>query len=323
MSRSELLNQVAVALREAEEIDLACHVGPDGDAIGSMLGLGIAAENAGKTVRASYGSPYLGIAGYEFLPGNLLVSPSELAAEPELLVVLDVGSPDRLGELADNASKAKKVVVLDHHVTNEGFGDIAVIDGEAGATGELVFDLLSILDWPVTSEIADCLHTALMTDTGRFTYSNTTERTLEIASALVAAGARPTEISRHVYEEAPFAYLKVAAIALGRAELHKRQGVVATSITQKDLKACGADWGDIDNLIDVVRLAQEADVALLAKAHADGTVKVSLRSRGATDVGSLAADSGGGGHRLAAGYTVRKEVGAVVEDVLARIEDYR
>ena len=217
MKRNALLGEAAAALREADEIDLACHVGPDGDAIGSMLGLGIAAENAGKIVRASYGSPFLGISGYEFLPGRLLVPPSEIAAEPELLVVLDVGAPDRLGELAENASKAKTVVVLDHHVTNDGFGDIAVVDGDAAATGELVYDLLSILGWAITPEIADCLHTALMTDTGRFTYSNTTERTLEIASALVAAGARPTEISRHVYEESPFAYLKVAAIARGRS----------------------------------------------------------------------------------------------------------
>ena len=94
-------------------------------------------------------------------------------------------------------------------------------------------------------------------------------------------------------------------------------------MTQDDLSSCGADWGDIDNLIDVVRLAKEADVALLAKVHSDGSVKMSLRSRGDTDVGSLAADYGGGGHRLAAGFTIRNEVDKVVEDLLSRVEDYR
>lgn len=318
-----MLREAAAAIGAATSLDLACHVGPDGDALGSMLGLGIAARNAGKTVRASYGSPYGGSSNLEFLPSDLLVPPRELAAEPELLVVLDVGSADRLGELAANAEKAKTVVVLDHHVTNTGFGDIAVIDGRAAATGELVFDLLHILGWGVTPDVALCLHTALMTDTGRFTYANTTERTLEIAAALVAAGADPTEISRHVYEEAPFGYLKAAAVALQRAELDEERGVVSSIISQDDLNAAGVDWGDIDNLIDTIRLAEEADVAVLAKVHSDGRVKMSLRSRGETDVGSLAVERGGGGHRLAAGFTVEQAPAEVIRSIVDVIEDYR
>lgn len=323
MTRDDLLRSAASVLSSAEEIDLACHVGPDGDAIGSMLGLGIAARNAGKVVRASYGSPYAGGSGYEFLPTGLLVPPSEIPARPDVLVVLDVGAPDRLGELAENAANAKTVIVLDHHVTNDGFGDIAVVDARAAATGELVFDLLDLLGWAITPDVANCLHTALMTDTGRFTYTNTTDRSMEIAAELLRAGATPQEISRHVYEEAPFGYLKAAALALGRAELHADAAVVATHISQDDLNRCGVDWGDIDNLIDTLRLAEEADVALLAKVHSDGRVKVSMRSRGATDVGSLAAASGGGGHRLAAGFTVEKGVEQVIDDVLGVVEDYR
>lgn len=323
MSKSDLLREAAEAIGSATEIDLACHVGPDGDALGSMLGLAIAASNAGKKVRASYGSPFGGMSNLDFLPSEHLLPPSDLAKAPELMVVLDVGSPDRLGELAANANKAAKVVVLDHHVTNGGFGDVAVIDPTAAATGEIVFDLLGLLDWEVTPEVAQCLHTALITDTGRFTYSNTTERTLQIAGHLVGAGARPTEIARHIYEESPFGYLKAAAVALGRAKLDADKGVVSTYITQEDLTAAGVDWGGIDNLIDTVRLAEEADVAVLAKVHSDGRVKVSLRSRAATDVGSLAAALGGGGHRLAAGFTVDKPVESVIEEVIATVEDYR
>ena len=118
MRNETLLRAAAEAIAKAGELDLACHVGPDGDALGSMLGLGIAARNAGKTVRASYGSPFGGSTNLDFLPSDLLIPPGEIREAPELMVVLDVGSADRLGELAANAGRAEKVVVLDHHVTS-------------------------------------------------------------------------------------------------------------------------------------------------------------------------------------------------------------
>ena len=323
MSNTEGLEAAAEAIGKAGDLALACHVGPDGDAFGSMLGLGIAAQNAGKTVRASFGSPFVIPLNLAFLPSDLLVPPGDFPAAPDLMVVLDVGSPDRLGELAANASKAATVVVLDHHVTNEGFGTISVVDATAAATGELVFDLLGLLDWPITPDVANCLHTALVTDTGRFLYSNTTQRTLQIAAVLVGAGANPTQIGSHVYEKSPFGYLKVAAAALSRAELDVDARFVSTIVTQADLTAAGIDWGDIDNLIDTLRLAEEADVATLAKVQADGRVRVSMRSRGDTDVGSLAAAMGGGGHRLAAGFTAEADAEVVIRQVREAIEEYR
>lgn len=323
MSSEESLRAAAAVIAEADDLALACHVGPDGDALGSMLGLAVAARNAGKPVSASYGSPFVIPDSLAFLPVELLVSPTEFPDQPTVMVVLDAGSPERLGELAENAAKARKVVVLDHHVTNEGFGDVAVVDGSAAATGELVFDLLNLLGWPITPEVATSLHTALVTDTGRFQYANTTPRTLRIAAELVEAGAKPTEISRHVYDEAPFGYLRAAGVALARSNLDRERGVVSTVITQADLSDAGIDWGDTDSLIDTLRLAAEADVAVLAKVHGDGRIKVSLRSRGDTDVGSLAVAMGGGGHRLAAGFTTDGDPEAMFEKLIESIEEYR
>lgn len=318
------LVEAAAAIGGADSLALACHVGPDGDALGSMLGLGIAATNAGKTVAASFGSPFVMPPSLEFLPGELLVAPDEFPERPGVMVVLDAGSADRLGELGSNASDADTVVVIDHHVTNEGFGDISVVDPTAAATGELVYEILKTLAWEITPEVALCLLTALVTDTGRFSYSNTTPRTLAIASELVAAGATPNLISRHVYEEAPFGYLKAAGIAMERAELDADLSVVSTIISEEDLAAHDIDWGDTENLIDLLRLAREADTAVLVKSHSDGRVKVSLRSRGDTDVGGLAASMGGGGHRLAAGFTTSEGDGEGVRSrVLDVIEDYR
>ena len=323
VSESDVYREAAAALDGAEELAMACHVGPDGDALGSMLALAIAADNAGKKVRASFGSPFVVPANLRFLPQSLLIPPAELAAEPELMVVLDVAAEDRLGELAAQAAKARTVVVLDHHVTNEGFGDIAIVDSGAAATGEVVYRLLRELDWGITTDIATCLLTALITDTGRFQYSNTTPETHRIAAVLVEAGADPTLIGQHVYEEAPFGYLKAAAAALNLAQLDAEAGVVHTVISQKNLDDAGIDWGDIDHLLDTLRLPVEADVAVLAKAHKDGTVKVSLRSRGGTDVGSLAASFGGGGHRLAAGFTAAGDPHDVISRVVSKVGDHR
>ena len=317
------LAEAAEVIGRAKSLALACHVGPDGDALGSMIALGLAARAAGKDVVASYGSPFGDLGSLSFLPTELLVPPADFPSHPEVMVSLDAGSADRLGELAGNASEAEALIVLDHHVTNDGFGDISVVDGSAAATGEMVFDLLNLLEWPITPEIAHCLHAAVMTDTGRFTYSNTTARTLEIGAALIELGADPTEISRHVYEESPFGYLKILSIALGRAELDEELRLVSTFVDQDDLRACDVDWGDIDNLIDVVRLATEADVALVAKDHGDGRIKMSMRSRGDTNVGALAAAFGGGGHRLAAGFTSEGPIESIIDKVKAAIQDHR
>lgn len=319
-----LIERAAAAIDGADSLALACHVGPDGDALGSMLALAIAASRAGKEVAASFASPFVMPPSLEFLPHDLLVPPGDFPDEPEVMVVLDAGSAERLGELASNAGGAETVVVIDHHVTNEGFGDISVVDPSAAATGELVYEILHSLDWEITADVALCLHTALVTDTGRFSYSNTTPRTLRIAAQLVEAGAVPNLISRHVYEEAPFGYLKAAGLAMERAELDSEAGVVSTIVTEEDLEIYDIDWGDTENLIDLLRLAVEADTAVLVKGHSDGRVKVSLRSRGDTNVGALAAAMGGGGHRLAAGFTTTDgDPETVKAKVLDAVGDYR
>jgi phosphoesterase RecJ-like protein len=151
-----ILETAAKAIADSDTLALACHIGPDGDALGSMLGFGVAAETAGKKVVASFGTPFAVSASLAFLPTRLLIPPQEFPPDPPMMVVFDAGSLDRLGELAENASRAATTIVLDHHITNDGFGDIAVVDGEAAATGELVARLLEIvLDGEVLAWMAD------------------------------------------------------------------------------------------------------------------------------------------------------------------------
>ena len=318
-----VIEEAALSIGGSDEFALACHIGPDGDALGSMLGLSLAAQAAGKKVVASFGSPFVIPKSLHFLPTHMLIPPAEFPDSPDLMVVLDAGSPDRLGELAVNADKASKLIVIDHHATNEGFGHVSVVDPDVAATAVLVFDILKVLEWPVTEAVANCLLTAIVTDTGRFQHANTRPETLRLAAELVAFGANPTEIARHVYEQAPFGYLKVAGVALSRAELDEELSLVSTVLTQKDLNEAGIDWSDTDNLLGTLRLAEEADTAVIVKVHDDGGIKVSLRSRGATDVGALAVSLGGGGHRLAAGFTSSGQAEAVLKEIHARIGEYR
>ena len=317
--------KAAEVIGGADKLALACHVGPDGDALGSMLALGLAAQRQGKEVVASFGTPFEIAPSLRFLPGlDLLVPPAEFPKEPEVMVVFDAGSADRLVELGSNASDAKTLVVIDHHVSSESFGDVAFVDTSAAATGQMVYLLLQDLGWPIDADIAELLLAAIITDTGRFQYQATSPETMRIAADLLEAGAVPSKITQNIYEKAPFGYLKAAGAALERAQIHPEEEVVSTIVTEDDLDEAGIGWGDIDNLIDLLRLAEEADVAVLAKSFNDGRVKLSLRSRDRTDVGALARSLGGGGHRLAAGATVEGENPAdVVARVVAMVGDYR
>lgn len=314
------VQEAADAIGQASKIAMACHVGPDGDGLGSMLAMSIAARDAGKEVWPSFGSPFELPDTFRYLPLDLLVPPEEVPEAPELFVAFDTGSPDRLAELGSVAKRAQRVVVIDHHVTNEGFGDVALVEPDVSSTAELTLTVIRQLGWPVTPVVATCLLTGIVTDTGRFQYSNTGPRTLVAAAQLVAAGARPEEVGRHMYEEAPFGYLAVAAAVMARAVLEPDLSFVWSVVYPEDLTEAEVGRGDIDALIDLVRLPIEADVAALIKVIDETTVKGSLRSRGRVDVGSIAADLGGGGHHNASGFTLRGGAEEAVAAVRERLD---
>ena len=319
MTNNPFQEAVAV-LSAAESLVLACHIGPDGDALGSMVGLGLSAVKAGKKVVASFGTPFVIPEAYRFLSTDLVVPPSQVPEEPDVMVTFDAGSADRLGELEKVARAAKTLVVIDHHVTNAGFGHINLIDPDAAATAEMVVDLLDSLGWPIDVEVAYALLTGLVTDTGRFQYSNTTPRTLRAAARMVEAGARPEVIGQHVYEETPFGYLHAAGAVLSRAQLDVERRFVWAVLTVADLRAAGISPSETDPLIDAIRVAQESDVALIVKEMDENRMKGSLRSRGRVDVGAIAVALGGGGHHNAAGFTFKGTAEAAVEAVRSRLD---
>lgn len=317
----EKLEAAAAAISQSSKIVMACHIGPDGDGLGSMLALALAARRTGREVWPSFGSPFELPETFRYLPLELLVPPHQVPEAPELFVAFDTGAPDRLGELGRAAGKAQRVLVIDHHVTNEGFGDVQLVEGDVSSTAELTMAVIRKLGWPIDPVVATCLLTGVVTDTGRFQYSNTGPRTLYAAAQLVAAGARPEQIGRHMYEEAPFGYLAVASAVTGRAVLEEDRRFVWSVLYPDDLTEAGIGRADVDPLIDLIRLPQEADVAALFKVVDDHTVKGSLRSRGRVDVGAIALELGGGGHHNAAGFTYQGGAMEAVGAVRRRLPD--
>ncbi len=305
-----VLDEVAAVLGAARSVVLACHVGPDGDALGSMLALGLALRELGKDVVASWGgAPFEVPSTYAFLPGlELLVPPGQVPASPEVFVALDTGSVDRLGSLADRVTRAGCCVVVDHHASNTAFGALNLVDADAAATAVLVAELVERLGVALTHDVAVDLYTGLVTDTGSFKYLATTPAVHELAARLLATGIRHDLITRTIYDHAPFGYVQLLGRACAGASLEPAAagglGLVHCVVPADDLELSGLGLADVEGVIDVLRVAQEAEVAVVLKGDpVEGGFKVSARSKGAVDVGAVCTALGGGGHRFAAGFT--------------------
>jgi phosphoesterase RecJ-like protein len=316
------MDRAAEALQRGPDVALACHINPDPDALGSMLGLAEFLKARSKRVTCSYGNvPFEHPRWVDALPGaGSLVPPSEFPKAPEVMVTLDCASSDRLGALLGAANKAKELIWIDHHVSNEGAGTIPVIDPHASSTAEMVFRLMQRMGGEIPAGAAACLYAGIVTDTGRFQYEATSPETLRLAAELRTHPFDHARLAQALFEDNSVAYLHILAMALGRLQFVPEVELVWTYLTQEDIAKAGIPMGETDDLIDVIRTAREADVAAVLKQQRDGRFKVSMRSRGGHDVSKVAAAHGGGGHRLAAGYTAK---GSLEESVSALVESLK
>ncbi|MFG1604302.1 bifunctional oligoribonuclease/PAP phosphatase NrnA [Actinoplanes sp. NPDC049265] len=315
-------------LSPAGRVLLICHVNPDGDALGSMLGFALGLRRLGVTrLQATFPGVFEVPEPFAELPGvDLLVPEAEVWTDPDLVITFDAAASSRLGALADRLPAARATVVLDHHASNAGFGQVNLVDPHAAATSVVAVALLDRLDVPLDAEIAECLYVALATDTGSFKFDMTTPAVHELAARLIATGLRPGEISRRTFDTRPFEAVKLFAEVLARAELDPAaaagHGLVSTYVTRDDLARHGQRAYVMDALIDPVRTVAEADVAVLVKQTGEQTWAVSLRSKGAVDVSAVAVALGGGGHRLAAGYTGHGTPAEIVAEVRSLVEGH-
>jgi bifunctional oligoribonuclease and PAP phosphatase NrnA len=317
--------QAAVdAIGKAEVAVISCHVHPDGDALGSALALHRALAKAGRDAVVSFSEPFVVARHYRFLTGlDRLVPPDQVPADADLFVCFDAGSLDRLGTLVDAFRGAARTVVVDHHASNTRFGDVNLIDPVSPASAVLCRELLRRLDLPLDTEIATALYTGLVTDTGRFQYQATTPETHLLAAELLAAGVQQYEVAKAVFETNDIGYLRLVADALGRIAQVQEASLVWTRVDLADLTKHGVEMDETEGLIDLVRTDGASDVAAVLKEQPDGGYKVSLRSKGATDVGRLATGFGGGGHKYAAGYTTDLDAEAAVAALVAALTGAR
>jgi bifunctional oligoribonuclease and PAP phosphatase NrnA len=195
------------------------------------------------------------------------------------------------------------LINVDHHAGNENFGSLNIVVVTASSTAELVTHLLADVGVTLEEDIATCLYTGVVTDTGRFQYANSTPDTLRLAADLLAHGVPAPSIAAEVFESSPFGYLKLLGRMLERAALFEEERFVYSWVTQADLTETSVEMDETEKLIDLLRATRAADVAAMFKEQRDGTYRVSLRSRGPISVGVIARSQGGGGHELAAGFT--------------------
>jgi bifunctional oligoribonuclease and PAP phosphatase NrnA len=308
------------------QVLLACHVNPDGDALGSMLGVGLGLRSLGlRNVQASFPGPPELPEPFAEMPGQELLVPSAQAvAAPDLMMCFDAASASRLGELAERIASAGTTVVLDHHASYTGFGKVHLVDPQAAATAVVAEELLTRLGVQLDAGIAECLYVALVTDTGSFKFDMTTPEVHHLAARLLATGLRPAEISRRVFDTRPVGAVRLYGEVLSRVRLDPEaaggEGLVWTWATLDDLARHDQRPYVLEPLIDSVRCTAEADVSCVVKEVAPDEWSVSMRSKGANDVSAVAVALGGGGHRLAAGFTAHGEVDDVIAAIRAQLD---
>jgi phosphoesterase RecJ-like protein len=313
------------ALTGADEVVLACHITPDGDALGSMLALALALRRRGIRVIPSFGAPFAVPASLRILAGlDLLVPPADVPAAPRLLVTFDTGSVDRLGSLGDRVDTARAVLVIDHHASNTHYGTLHLVDPDAAATAVLAEELVRRLGVELDADIATCVYAGLVTDTGSFRFAGTTSATHELAARLLATGIRPDVLGRELFDTHPYGWLPMVGAVLSRARLEPAAvdglGLIWSETRQAEMTGHGLEPDQAESLVDLVRTAREAEVAAVLKELPDRAGwAVSVRSKGQVDVGAACVSLGGGGHRFAAGFTARTDLDAAVADLRAAL----
>lgn len=313
------LHHVAVALRRASSVVVCAHVRPDGDAIGSALGLTLALREMGIAAVPTLADDREHPATYGWLPGCALYTPASQLEAPEVFVALDTPVPDRLGVALPLAESAGKLIVIDHHPDAREYGNVHALDSTAAATGQIIWRLLEALDVRPSADVALCLYTALLTDTGRFSYQNTTSDALRDAANMIDAGVDPSEVARLAYQTRTFASLALEARAMSRLTCTNGDKVAYSWVDDNDFAETGARPEEAEHLPEAIRVVDTIEVAVLLRQR--GTeVRGNLRAKGSFDVGAVARSLGGGGHAAASGFTVENStVQAVLDRLLPQL----
>ncbi|HUY23913.1 MAG TPA: DHH family phosphoesterase [Candidatus Saccharimonadales bacterium] len=311
---TEVLEQIRQTVAGNEDFLLVAHKDADADSLGSVLAFADYLGNEGK--RAYPWAPVPLPRGLSYLPGYEAVNQREAPADAVVLA-FDAGSPGRFGNLRERIESAPMTVVIDHHLSNDGFGDISLVKPEAAATGVIVFDALRTWGAHISPEAATNLYAAIFTDTGGFRHDNTTAEVLQLGADLARLGADPALVAQNSYKSRPETTLKLQALAAGATRYELEGRLVWSEVTLEMLRRSGAEMEESEGIIDILQTLDTMLCAILFKEAEAGLTRVSVRTRGALEAHQLVAAFGGGGHRRAAGAEVQGSLGQVEGEVLA------
>ena len=317
------LEQVAAELRSRERFLLTTHEGPDGDALGSLLGMHHLLGALGKdSVMFLAAKEFPLPIEYRFLPLEEVFHEAPADMADRTVVFLDCGNIDRM-PVEFLSGNDTFTINIDHHHDNTNFGDINLVDVNASCTAEIVYDLAGLLGVALTPEMASALYVGLVTDTGKFMYENTDARSHRVAAALIEAGVDVDDVYRRLYENVPLEKLRLVSRALDGLERHCADRIVLTYITEADYEATRSSEAMTEGIIDHLRSIEGALIAVLIRdlgSRGRAARKVSLRATGATvDVSAIARKSGGGGHVRAAGFSTDLSKDEIVEVLCAEV----
>ncbi|MBA7654869.1 Bifunctional oligoribonuclease and PAP phosphatase NrnA [subsurface metagenome] len=312
------------------DILLTTHIRPDGDACGSVAAMVDVLATLGKKVKTLFLSPLPEWYGFLFAEKTPVlgedVTLEQLKqgqfAEPDLIVIIDTNSNNQLSGFTEYLGQNDRpVLVMDHHITSDGLGDVELMDTTAAATGLIVLDFLKYAGWQTTEKVARALFVAIATDTGWFQFGNTDGRVHRAGAELIDAGANPTAIYHDLYQNFSSARFKLMTAMLNTLELHFGGRFATQHILQLDFERAGAAYWDTENLIDECRRIGTVEAAALFVELKDGRVKCSLRSRERIDVRKVAQRFGGGGHKMAAGVHLPGPIENAKRVILGEMEE--
>ncbi|BBY60111.1 DHH family phosphoesterase [Mycolicibacterium sarraceniae] len=307
-------------LRGAESVSVICHVHPDADSIGAGLALALILERDGVDVQVSFATPSNLPESLHMLPGgHLLVAPGDMRRDADLVVTVDAPSVDRLGALAELTPRGREVLVIDHHKSNTLFGSTNLVDARADSTTMVVAELLDAWGKTIDRDVATCLYAGLTIDTGSFRWAS--PRALRLAARLVELGVDNAAISRELFDTHPFVWLPLLARVLSSAQLVPEaangRGLVYAVVAHEDWMENRSE--EVESIVDIVRTTHEAEVAAVFKEIEPLHWSVSMRAK-SYDLAKVASGFGGGGHTLAAGYSVSGPIDDVVKQLTAALD---
>jgi len=318
------LDKTLNLIKESNRVLITSHQNPDGDALGSMLALGLGLEKIGKDVvfYSKDGVPEI----LEFLPhtDKIVNSINEIKAPFDIAFAVDCTATYRAGKEFERYAKTqncKNVVIVDHHETTSSDADLHILDVNASSTGMIIYRILKSLSVEIDESISQNIYTTIITDTGSFNYSNTSSDTFRVAAELVDSGADPSQISQAIYENEPLRKLELLKLVIPTLDLTENKNIASVFVDKNMFQETGTTREDTEGMVNIPRSIKGVEVAILFRQEGELDWKISLRSKGSVNVAKIAEGFGGGGHARAAGCSLEGDIINVKTKIISTIKE--